>query len=46
MMTNQQIRDETKLKEALARAEKDGNSKMISWCKQQLNYFKAYRRVK
>ena len=45
-MTNRQIRDEAKLKGALARAKKDGNSKMISWCKQQLNFFKAYRRVK
>ena len=44
-MTNQQIRDEAKLKEALARAKKDGNSEMISWCEQQLDYFKAYRKV-
>lgn len=44
-MTNQQVRDEAKLKGALARAKKDGNSKMIAWCKQQLDYFKAYRRV-
>ena len=45
-MTNQQIRDEAKLKEALARAKKDGNSKMIAWCERQLKYFEAYRRVK
>ena len=44
-MTDQQIRDEAKLKEALARAKKDGNSKMIAWCEQQLDYFKAYRKV-
>lgn len=40
---NQQIRDEAKLKEALARAKKDGNSKMISWCEKWLKY---YARVK
>lgn len=45
-MTHQQILDEAKLKEALARAKKDGNSKMIAWCEQQLDYFKAYRRAK
>ena len=45
-MTHQQILDEAKLKDALARAKKDGNSKMISWCERQLDCFKAYRKVK
>lgn len=43
---DRRILDEAKLKETLERAKKDGNSKMISWCEQQLDYFKAYRRVK
>lgn len=45
-MTHQEILDENKVKETLERAKKDGNSRMISWCEQQLDYFKAYRRVK
>ena len=44
-MTHQEILDENKVKGALARAEKDGNAKMIDWCERQLKCFEAYRRA-
>ena len=38
-------RDKVKLEETLERAKKSGDSKMVTWCEQQLDYLK-HRRVK
>ena len=40
---NPLVRDKIKLQETLKRAEKSGDSKMVTWCENQLRY---YARVK
>ena len=40
---NPLICDKVKLEDTLKRAKKTGDSKMISWCENQLKYYERYK---